>query len=243
MLSSMEDSLSHHKILIVASRKSIGDSLQKILKRNRFAVLFESDIKRASQSAREGNPDLIILDMVSPKWSGWDIARRLRRVTEAPIVAVGSVDPLSIEGNEIDAQLATPVTSRKLLKQVRTLLARPRYLHSDALTLDLKTREVLVGDSKHRMTPKEFALLKALMSNAGTVLSRKTIMRTVWNTEFLADTRTLDVHIRWIREKIEEYPGKPSLVRTVRGVGYLFVPTKVSSSNTPPERSVKENAD
>ncbi|NOZ05558.1 MAG: response regulator transcription factor [Chloroflexi bacterium] len=231
-----------HKILIVASRKSIGDSLQKILKRNRFAVLFESDIKRASQSVREHDPDLIILDMVSPKWSGWDVARRLRRVTEAPIVAVGNVDSLSTEGNEIDAQLETPVTSRKLLKQVRTLLARPRYLYSDVLTLDLKRREVWVGGSKHQMTPKEFALLKALMSNAGTVLSRKTIMRTVWNTDFLADTRTLDVHIRWIREKIEEYPGKPSLVRTVRGVGYLFVPTEVSSSNTPPEPLIEEVA-
>ena len=234
MLSSTEDSLSRHKILIIASRKSIGDSLQKILKRNRFAVLFELDIKRASQSVRENTPDLIVIDMASPKWSGWDVARRLRRTTEAPIVAVGSVDTLSIEGNEIDALLATPVTSRKLLKQVRELLARPRYLYSDTLTLDLKTREVLVGESKHRMTPKEFALLKALMINAGTVLSRKTIMRTVWNTDFLADTRTLDVHIRWIREKVEEIPGEPRLIRTVRGVGYLFVPTKVSSSNTPP---------
>jgi len=123
----------------------------------------------------------------------------------------------------LDATLEIPVTSRKLLRAVRALLARPRFLQAGNLSLDMKTRMVKVGGTTIQMPPKEFVLLKSLMMNAGSVLSRKTIMRAVWNTDFMEDTRTLDVHIHWVRKKIEEDPAHPTFIRTVRGVGYQFI--------------------
>jgi len=216
--------LSRHKILVVADRESVGSSLKKTLTRSKFAVLLADSAKRALRTIRSEDPDLIILDMASKKWNGGVVARSLRRATEAPIIAMGRAGSPQQDGVRVDAELPMPVTSRKLLKQVRALLARPRFLKAGTLTLDLKTRTISAGDREGpRLTPKEFALLKELMGNEGTVLSRKTIMRRVWSTDFLADTRTLDVHIRWLREKIEENPSRPEYVRTIRGVGYQFI--------------------
>lgn len=216
--------MSRHKILVVADRESVGSSLKKTLARSKFAVLLADSAKRALRTIRREDPDLIILDMASKKWNGGVVARSLRRATEAPIIAMGRTASPQQDGVRVDAELPMPVTSRKLLKQVRDLLARPRFLKAGRLTLDLKTRTVSAGDREGpRLTPKEFTLLKELMGNEGTVLSRKTIMRRVWSTDFLADTRTLDVHIRWLREKIEEDPSQPEYVRTIRGVGYQFV--------------------
>jgi len=215
--------LSRHKILIVADRKPIGASLQQILKRNKFAALLVPNARLALRAIRDDDPDAIILDMASPRWSGWVVARSLRRITEAPLIAVSAAESPLKNSHELDASLSTPVSSRKLLKTIRTLLARPRFIQAGDLILDMKSREVTVGDRSARLPPKEFALLKSLMTNAGTVLSRKTIMRLVWNTDFMDDTRTLDVHIRWLRERIEEDPSNPTFVRTIRGVGYQFV--------------------
>jgi DNA-binding response OmpR family regulator len=222
--------LSRQKILVVVDRNIVGDSLKKTLTRSKFVALLAHNPKAALKIVRTEDPDLIILDMTSAKWNGGVVAHSLRRATEAPIIALGEPNsPHHLV--QVEAHLPMPVHSRKLLKQVRELLARPRFLTVGNLTLDLKTRHVTTEGRDSRLTPKEFALLKELMSNAGAVLSRKTVMKRVWSTDFMEDTRTLDVHIRWVREKIEEDPSQPRYVRTIRGVGYQFViPDEAGSS-------------
>jgi DNA-binding response OmpR family regulator len=118
---------------------------------------------------------------------------------------------------------------------VRKLLppARPDILSVGDITFDIKAREVQKGDRTLRLTPKQAMLLEALMQNAPQVLSRRFLMKNVWNTDYLGDTRTLDVHIRWVREAIEDDPSTTKYVRTVRGVGYRFdLPDTESDSST-----------
>jgi DNA-binding response OmpR family regulator len=120
--------------------------------------------------------------------------------------------------------LQLPFTSRKVLNRVTRLLSRRQgsVLKVGRLTLNLQTRCVSHGDVVHRLTPKQAELLHVFMEHAGQTLTRKFLMATVWNTDYMGDTRTLDVHVRWIRERIEDDPGKPQYLRTVRGIGYRF---------------------
>jgi DNA-binding response OmpR family regulator len=120
--------------------------------------------------------------------------------------------------------LQLPFTVRKVLNRVTRLLntRQGSILKVGRLTLNLQTRCVSYGDVVHRLTPKQAELLQVFMVHAGKTLTRKFLMATVWNTDYMGDTRTLDVHVRWIRERIEDNPGNPQYLRTVRGVGYRF---------------------
>ena len=120
--------------------------------------------------------------------------------------------------------LQLPFTSRKVINRVIRLLnyRQGSILKAGRLTLNLQTRCVSYGDVMHRLTPKQAELLQVFMEHAGQTLTRKFLMATVWNTDYMGDTRTLDVHVRWIRERIEDDPGNPQYLRTVRGIGYRF---------------------
>jgi two-component system phosphate regulon response regulator PhoB len=120
--------------------------------------------------------------------------------------------------------LQMPFTSRKVINRVRRLLSgrEGNALKVGRLTLNLQTRCVSYGNTVHRLTPKQAELLQVFMEHEGQTLTRKFLMATVWKTDYMGDTRTLDVHVRWIRERIEDEPGKPVYLRTVRGVGYRF---------------------
>jgi two-component system alkaline phosphatase synthesis response regulator PhoP len=120
--------------------------------------------------------------------------------------------------------LQLPFTPRKVLNRVARLLNyhQGSILKAGRLTLNLQTRCVSYGEVMHRLTPKQAELLQVFMEHAGQTLTRKFLMATVWNTDYMGDTRTLDVHVRWIRERIEDDPGNPQYLRTVRGVGYRF---------------------
>jgi len=123
-----------------------------------------------------------------------------------------------------DAWVERPLSSRKFIGRVRKLLPEPQLktLKAGDLVFDMEQRQVIRGDRQVRLTPKQAKLLEALMRHPNEVLSRRYLMKHVWNTDYLGDTRTLDVHIRWVREAIEEDPSNPTYVRTVRGVGYRF---------------------
>ncbi|MFQ5577236.1 MAG: winged helix-turn-helix domain-containing protein, partial [Anaerolineae bacterium] len=123
----------------------------------------------------------------------------------------------------VEKLVQSPYTQRQLVKQISKTVAKGRFIRAGNLTLDTRTRAVLCAGTGHTLTPKLFALLKLLIKHQGQIVYRKTIMQEVWETDYMGDTRTLDVHIRWLREKIEDDPGNPKYVLTVRGAGYRFI--------------------
>lgn len=214
-------------ILLVADRKTTIDSLADILSKDEHELVVASNQRRALQVVRQNNPDLVIVDMTSAKLSGGKVCLSLRRTTETPILAIMREPPDSNhEGAPLaDEWLVKPFSAQDLLTQVRRLLIQSHLLVLGPVALNLRAREVRVGDGEAiRLPPKQYALLRCLMKHPGQTLTRAQLMREVWETDFLDDTRTLDVHIRWLREKIEPNPSAPIYIQTVRRVGYRFVP-------------------
>lgn len=211
-------------ILLVADRKTTIDSLTEILDKNDYRLTVVSSQRRALQVVRHAGPALTIVDMTSAKLSGSKVCVSLRRVTEAPILAiVREAPPDGVPPPPADEWLVKPFTTQTLLGHIQRLLLQPQTLERGHIMLDLRTREVCVGDQASvKLTPKQFALLRCLMMHAGEIRTRAQLMQEVWQTNFLDDTRTLDVHIRWLREKIELDPGAPIYIQTIRGVGYRF---------------------
>ncbi len=212
-------------ILLVEKAGSPINWIHRSLEKKGYAVLLANNEQKAVQQATAEMPDLIILNATSPKIDGRKICRALHdKVSEIPIILIlaeGEKDPNVMEATFV---LAPPFTARKLFNRIRMVLKSDEgeILQAGGLTLKLGTRSVNNGRREWRLTPKELELLKVFMRSPGRVLSRKFLMKKVWKTEYVGDTRTLDVHIRWLREKIEENPSSPVYLRTVRGVGYRF---------------------
>jgi len=183
--------------------------------------------------AREHKPDLIVLDVMLPGLDGLSVCRILRNESEVPIVMLtargGEVD--RIVGLELGADdyIVKPFSLGEFLARVRAVLRRAPSaravvdrLESGDLVLDLIARRATRGREELRMTHKEFDLLAALMRNQGAVLSRDLLLERVWDYDYPGQTKTVDVHVRWLREKIEDDPSQPRRIVTVRGVGYRF---------------------
>lgn len=183
----------------------------------------------ALKRSRKHRASLVLLEAPAAAAEAAETCRFLRDATTAPIIALteASAELEDIEGVEC---LIKPVVFRELLKAVEEALKRrrrprrhkPSVLRSGSLTLDLKNHSLSKGKRRYRLTPKEFLLLRVFMKNPGKVLTHKVLMKSVWNTDFLDDLRTLYVHVSWIRHKIEDKPDQPLYLRTVRGVGYRF---------------------
>jgi DNA-binding response OmpR family regulator len=222
------------KVLLIGKVASTLSSLRPGLEKKGYIVSAVRSRKKALVQVCANKPDLIILDATSPRLDGGRTCQALRqKVGEVPIILI------SKEGNdsgqaEADFHLTAPFTFRKLANRVKRAVLQNgeesgETLQVGGLVLHLGRRLIARGREKHFLTPKELRLLEAFMRNPGKVLSRKFLMKNVWDTDFLGDTRTLDVHVRWIREKIEENPSSPVYLRTVRGVGYRFeVPEQTS---------------
>lgn len=211
-------------IVLVADRKTTIDSLAEIIERREYELSVASNQRRALQLVRQVGPDLVIVDMTSAKLSGEKICSSLRRQTEVPIIVIlREAPPQGAVPREASDWLVKPFSTRLFLGRVRRLVREEQMLRVGPVRLDLRTRHVTVnGHQPRRLTRKQFGLLRSLMSRPGEVLSRAELMREVWETTFLDDTRTLDVHVRWLRECIESDPSNPIYLRTVRGVGYRF---------------------
>lgn len=173
-------------------------------------------------------PDLIIFNAATMRSSGTRSCRSLRRASNGvPIIHVRSEDAAEDKSAEADVYLKRPFTPRKLLNRIKALLpvdfAREEVICCGGLTL-YKTKRVVdvSGKGENRLTPKLARLLEEFMRHPNEVVSRKQLMQNVWKTDYVGDTRTLDVHIRWIREAIEQDPAQPKLLQTVRGKGYRF---------------------
>lgn len=221
-------------ILIVEDEKTVSEALTDNLKSEGFDVLSASDGVNGLRLAREKNPDLIILDLMLPEMDGLSVCRVLRKESDVPIIM------LTARGSEMDKivgletgaddYVVKPFSFGELLARIRANLRRVdagshrtlTKLQSGDLQLDLIARKAHRGESEVRMTHKEFELLAELMRNKGAVLSRDLILTKVWGYDYVGNTHTVDVHIRWLREKIEENPSKPLRITTVRGIGYRF---------------------
>lgn len=201
------------------------DRLTTMLENHGYVVQRAHNGKQAVTAVKQGGLALAIIDPGSLRINGARLSRMLKRaVNDLPILWVLNEGATLSEDGVADLCLERPFTARKLLNRVRKLLPPERQdvLSVGGIVLDTVKREVRRGDQVSRLTPKQAKLLEALMRQPGKVLSRRFLMKHVWNTDYLGDTRTLDVHIRWVREIIEQDPSHPQYIRTVRGVGYRF---------------------
>ncbi len=212
-------------ILVIATRKTTLDSLSETLLAHNFTLLVASNARDAMREARHHFPDLIILDHTSARLLSHKLAAELRRIMEAPHIAIvrTAEEAASMSGT---ACLVRPYTSAQLLECISQALGQPRLLQAGPLCLDLHQRCIHVPhlEGPRSLPPKQFTLLRLLMQHQGEVLTRERLMRDVWDTHFLDDTRTLDVHVHWLREVIEPDPHAPRFLQTVRGQGYYLAP-------------------
>jgi len=220
-------------ILLVEDDDTLRKTLAYNLSKEDYTVVETGDGAEALNLAREQPPDLIVLDVMLPSLDGLTVCRMIRSESDVPIImltARGSeVD--RIVGLEIgaDAYIVKPFSLGEFLARVRAMLRRAPasrtvvdQLESGDLKLDLIARRATQGGVELRMTHKEFDLLAALMRNKGAVLSRDLLLERVWGYDYGGQSKTVDVHVRWLREKIEVDPSNPQRIVTVRGIGYRF---------------------
>ena len=222
-------------ILIIEDDRNLVDALRYNLAKEGYEVVIATDGSQALETARASNPDLIILDIMLPKLSGLEVCRILRKEMTVPILMLTAkteeVD--KIVGLEVGADdyLTKPFSMRELIARIRAMLRRAdmvkampsddvAQLKVNDLNVDVARRQATLDNRPLDLTPKEFDLLAFLARNRGLVFSREQLLEKVWSYDYAGDTRTVDVHIRWLRKKIEADPSKPERIVTVRSVGY-----------------------
>ncbi len=212
------------KILILEGKRASIPSLVSALSQKGFEVKTVTTGKAALETLPVYEPDVVIIDAPSLRSSGKRICTSLREVSESlAIMMVVNSDQNTIEGDGLATVVLTlPFTPRKLLNRLKPLLPgeNKKTISSGAISLDVSRRIVRCDGREAQLTPRLMAILQLFLKQPGVVLERELIFRNVWKTEYTADTRTLDVHISWLREKIEEDPHKPKFLKTIRGVGY-----------------------
>lgn len=210
--------------------------LARALTQAGYTVLVAANGLEGLAMARKQKVDVAVLDVLMPEMDGWEVCRTLRQESAVPILMLTALgDEVDrILGLELGADdyLVKPFSTRELIARLRALLRRVeldrrQQLAGDVLAvgelrLELNTYRAFLGGQELILRQKEFDILALLLSRPGEVISRAEFFDQVWGTDWLGDTRSLDVHIRWLREKIEDDPGRPQHIQTVRGVGYRF---------------------
>jgi DNA-binding response OmpR family regulator len=212
------------RILLVEKDVTTADLLVPSLERKGYQVAMAQTQRQATARIRSMRPDLLVVDVTSFGANGYKVSDAVRaRLDGVPTILLLDKGHASV-GATADAFMIPPFTSRKLLYRVKKLAEKltRREIQAGPLVLDPDTRILRRGDTTLQLRPKEAALLIYFMRNPGRVLSRTEIIKQVWETDYVGDTRTLNVHVRWLRVKIEEDPSSPRFLRTVRGVGYRF---------------------
>jgi DNA-binding response OmpR family regulator len=230
-------------ILIVEDEPALRDTLSYNLKKDGFTVEAVGDGRSALESARQLKPDLIILDIMLPELDGFEVARILRKEMSTPILMLTArEDEIDrVVGLEVGADdyLTKPFSMRELMARVKAQLRRTRLMQEEIgklgtpqkkheklsfgdLVINLTRREVTWHNEPIQLKPKEYELLEFFAEHKGQMLSREFILERVWGWDFIGDSRTVDVHVRWLRQKIEEDPSSPVRIVTVRGGGYRF---------------------
>ncbi len=231
------------KILVVDDEVSLQETLAYNLKKEGYLVEVAGDGLTALDMARTSKPDLVVLDVMLPGMDGFEVCRVLRQESNIPVLMLTARDDEidRVVGLEVGADdyLAKPFSTRELVARIKALLRRvrlikeeagtaakeasqPKLLVFDDLVIDMTRREVRLNGEVVPCKPKEYELLTFMGQHRGRVLTRELILERVWGWGFVGDSRTVDVHIRWLREKIEPVPEKPQRIITVRGAGYRF---------------------
>ncbi|MBI4308597.1 MAG: response regulator transcription factor [Chloroflexi bacterium] len=224
------------KILLVEDEASLREALRYNLGKAGYEVLATGDGWEALEMARREKPDVMILDIMLPGLDGLEVCRQLRRETATPILLLTArgTEADKVVGLEsgADDYMTKPFSLRELQARIRALLRRvdmagapqpgAALLRSGDLEVDEARHEATLRGVPLPLKPKEFALLAYLMRNKGRALSREHLLERVWGYDYEGDARTVDVHVRWLREKVEPDPGQPRRIVTVRSVGYRF---------------------
>ncbi len=233
----MADPLSKHgpKILVVDDEAAILQTLRYNLERNGYAVCTAGDGRQALSLAESEKPDLIVLDIMLPQLDGIAVCREIRRTSAVPILMLTAKDHEidKVLGLEIGADdyITKPFSIYELLARVKAHLRRLSHVHgqtgnrvlrSGAIELDVDRQQVTKAGAVVDLAPKEFGVLQTLLENKGRVVSRQVLLDKVWGFDFYGDQQTVNVHVRWLREKIEDKPNEPEHIITVRSRGYLF---------------------
>ena len=224
------------RILIVEDEPALAESVQYSLSREGFDVEVASDGEKALERFRTSSPDLVVLDLMLPRLSGLDVCRIVRGESSVPIVIVTAKDGEAdkVAGLELGADdyVTKPFSMRELISRVRALLRRAgmaaqpepvEVLRGGSVELDVGKHEAQVGGEPMSLPPKEFELLEAFLRRKGRLLTREFLIEEVWGSDYYGDTRTLDVHVKRLRQKVEAHPHDPAHLLTVRGLGYRFV--------------------
>jgi DNA-binding response OmpR family regulator len=230
-------------ILVVEDELALRETLSYNLKKDGFTVEAVGDGRSALDSARRLKPDLILLDIMLPELDGFEVARILRKEMSTPILMLTARDDEidRVVGLEVGADdyLTKPFSMRELMARVKAQLRRSRLfleelskaepaqkqqekLNFGNLVINLTRREVTLNDQVIQLKPQEYELLVFFAEHKGQMLSREFILERVWGWDFIGDSRTVDVHVRWLRQKIEEDASEPKRIVTVRGGGYRF---------------------
>lgn len=222
------------KVLVIEDEESFREALSFMLTREGFDVILAKDGAEGLKQFESRNPDLILLDLMLPEVAGTDVCKEIRLVSNVPIIMVSAKDTEldKVLGLEIGADdyLTKPFSTRELLARIRAVLRRGSDVDEKDLgiitdgpvRIDAERHEVTVDGQVVAMPLKEFELLGYLMRNSGRVLTRAQLMDRVWGSNYVGDGKTLDVHIKRIRAKIEPDPANPTYLTTVRGIGYRF---------------------
>ncbi len=220
------------RVLVVEDEEAIAEPLAEHLAREGFEPVVTNTLEAAGAAFRRQTPDLVLLDVMLPDGDGRDLCREIRKGSDIPIIM------LTARGEEVDRivglelgaddYVVKPFSAAELVARMRAIMRRGRatarmgVLAVGAVALDPAARTVLKGGEPVDLAAKEFDLLNMLMANAGQVSKREDIMDEVWDPHWFGPTKTLDVHISWLRKKLEDDPSEPRYITTVRGVGFRF---------------------
>ena len=224
------------RILLVEDEESLAESIRYSLEREGYAVAVAGDGRAAIERFRADAPDLVILDLMLPEMSGLDVCRMIRETSTVPIVMVTAKDSEADKATGLelgaDDYVTKPFSVRELVSRIRAHLRRihmqaptngDEILTGGPVEMDIARHEVRIGGEPVPFPPKEFELLQSFLTRKGRLLTREHLIEEIWGYDYVGDTKTLDVHVKRIRQKIEEDPHEPRLLLTVRGLGYKFV--------------------
>jgi two-component system alkaline phosphatase synthesis response regulator PhoP len=238
------------KILVVDDETVLLETIVYNLEQAGYQVFTAADGASALEAAHRERPDLIILDLMLPVIDGLEVCRRLRREADTAGILILMLTAKSDEIDKVvglevgaDDYVTKPFSKHELMARVKALLRRltkfspteenaphesngavrrPRTLEAGPIVMNLDGRNVYRSGQEVELQPRLFELLRYLIQNRGTVLTRDQLLQNVWGYDYAGDTRTVDVHVRWLRERLEDDPANPRLIQTVRGVGYCF---------------------
>ncbi|ENZ01715.1 response regulator transcription factor [Clostridium thermobutyricum] len=229
--------MAKEKILIVDDEENILELLNFNLKNAGYEVYTANNGEKALKLAKENKPNLVLLDLMIPGIDGLDVCKEIKRDKDLKETSIIMVTAKGEELDKIlglelgaDDYITKPFSIRELLARVKAVLRRTiakedefeESYDNGRVKIDYFRREVLINNQKVEFTLKEFEVLEFLAKNKGRILNREIILDKIWGYEYIGDTRTIDVHIRYIRKKIEEDDKSPKLIETIRGLGYRF---------------------